>query len=499
MANSGPMAPGIATIDNKQKQIKIGSILFAFVILFGFLSIPFQHGLKPAGHSLLAVLLFMVVLWVTEAVSYSASSIILIAATAVVVGFTPDGHGHIVGTTAALNMALSGFATGIWVLVACALIIATALGKTGLAQRIGLSVLYVLGTNTRRVYLGLSVMCYIFVLVVPAQAAVAVVMTAICMGIIAEYNIKNNQNFAKGMLLIVAQGSGIAGLGILTSGAPPLQADRFIGLATHHTISWIDWLVYGLPFSIAMFVVLYFLIVWMFPPEMDELEGGRQLLRSKLRDMGPMPAKEKRLLIIMVATIILWATSSIQPIDNSTVAVLAAAAILFPGIGVVSWDEIVKSVNWGTIMLFGAAISLGTYLLKTGAAAWVAKSTIGQLGFEHLPMWLVLILVAFAFGIFSLGFSARTAAVAALVPTVLGFAQNLHVANMNVWGFTLILYYAIQFTAVVPVNDPMAIIAFGSNTFTVKDMLKLSIPLVIISMLLIGLFAMTYWHWLGVI
>ncbi|WP_407312255.1 SLC13 family permease [Desulfosporosinus sp. SB140] len=488
----------ISTANSPKKGIKIGSIIVAFLVLVGFLNLPFSHGLTPTGQSLLAVLLFMVVLWVTEAISYSASSIVLMAAIALVVGFTVE-KGKLVGTTAGLNMALSGFGTGTWVLVACALIIAAALGKTGLSQRIGLSVLYLVGARTKRVYLGLSVMCYIFVLVVPAQAAVAVVLTAICMGIIKEYNIANHQNFAKGMLLIVAQGSGIAGLGILTSGAPPLQADRFIALATHHTITWIDWLIYGLPFSIVLFAVLYVLIIKLFPPEMEELEGGREAIRQKLKDMGRMPAKEKRLLVIMVVTVILWATSSIQPIDNSTVAVLASAAILFPGIGVVSWNEIEKSVNWGTIMLFGAAISLGTYLLQTGAAAWVAKATIGQLGFEHLSVWLILVVVAFAFGIFSLGFSARTAAVAALVPTVIGFAQNLHIAHLNIWGFSLILYYAIQFTAIVPVNDPMAIIAFGSNTFTVKDMIKLSVPLVIISMLLIGLFALTYWHWLGII
>ena len=156
-------------------------------------------------------------------------------------------------------------------------------------------------------------------------------------------------------------------------------------------------------------------------------------------------------------------------------------------------------MNWGTLMLFGAAISLGIWLLKSGAAAWVAKNTIIALGVDKWPLLLMIAAGGLFFSIFSLAFSARTAAVAALVPTAIGFAQGLNIPGLSVWGLTLILYYTIQFSVIIPVNTPMSMVAYSTDTFSSDDMMKVGIPLVIIAILLMVIFSATYWHWLGVV
>jgi len=44
------------------------------------------------------------------------------------------------------------------------------------------------------------------------------------------------------------------------------------------------------------------------------------------------------------------------------------------------WREAQARVAWGTIVLLGVAISLGTVLLRSGAAAWLAGNTFGAVG-----------------------------------------------------------------------------------------------------------------------
>ncbi|MGA2991964.1 MAG: DASS family sodium-coupled anion symporter [Candidatus Korobacteraceae bacterium] len=481
---------------------KIAGMVLALAALIAFQSIRFAPSLTTVGHALLSVLIFMLILWVTEAVGYAASSFFLVVGITVLVGFSraPEAGGKLVGTGKALTMALAGFSSGAWILVVSALFLASAIEMSGLGQRIGLFILSRMGAKPRQVRLGVLVMSFILTLFIPAQAANAALMTAVCVGLIEAFKIDRKDNLAKGMLLLVAFGTGISGMGILTSGAPPIQTQAFINQATRHSITWLQWASYGVPFSLVVGAVLFLLIEFMFPVKNKELSGGKQLIRQELAKCGPLSARERKLLVIMSLTIIFWATGNIlHPLDSSTVALLAVVAMFFPGIGVTNWKEMNSKVNWGTIMLFGAAISLGQALLSSGAAAWVAKSTLISMGVDKWPVLILIGAAGLFFAIFSLAFSARTAAVAALVPTAIGFAQGMPNSGLSVWGLTLILYYTIQFSVIIPVNTPMSMVAYTTDTFNSKEMMRVGIPLVIIAVILMMLFSATYWRWVGVL
>ncbi len=483
------------------KTRKIVGIIIAFIVLFAFQSIHFPADLTPAGHALLSVMLFMLVIWVTEAVGYAASSFLLIGAFTILVSVSKDpATGKLIGTKAALGMALSGFSSEAWILVACALFLASAIEITGLGKRIGFFILSKMGAKPKKVLFGVLLMCFILTLFIPAQAANAALMTAVSLGIIEAFKLDLKSNLSKAMLLIVAFGTGISGMGILTSGAPPIQTAMYISAATKHDITWLQWAIYGVPFSFAVGAVLFMLVLHFFPLGDEELAGGRDLISERYSAIGPTSGKELKLLIIMLITILLWATGKIlHPLTPSTVAILAVIAIFFPGLNVATWKQLESKVNWGTLMLFGAAISLGIWLLKSGAAAWVAKNTIISLGVGQWPFLLMIGAGGLFFAIFALAFSARSAAVAALVPTAIGFAQGLSIPGLNVWGLSLVLYYSIQFSVILPVNTPMSMVAYSTNTFSSDEMMKVGIPLVLIAVLLLVVFSATYWHWLGLV
>ena len=462
-------------------------ITLAFIVLIVFQSIHFPSTLTPVGHALLTVMLFMLVIWVSEAVGYAASSFFLIASLTLLVAFSPESAnpGKLVGTKVALGMALSGFSSEAWVLVVCALFLASAIEVTGLGQRIGLFILSHVGAKPKRVLFGVLLMAFIL---------------TVSIGIIEAFGLDLKSNLSKGMLLLVAFGTGIAGMGILTSGAPPIQTAMYISQATKHDITWLQWAIYGMPFALTMGAVLYYLVLYFFPVGKDELEGGVAVVHEQSAKLGPITTREVKLLIIMLATIFLWATGKVlHPLDPSTVAVLAVVAIFFPGLRVATWKQLAGKVNWGTLMLFGAAISLGIWLLKSGAAAWVAKNTIIAMGVDKWPLLLMIAAGGLFFAIFALAFSARSAAVAALVPTAIGFAQGINIPGVSVWGMSLIFYYTIQFSVIIPVNTPMSMVAYSTDTFSSDEMMKVGIPLVIIAILIMVIFSATYWHWMGLV
>jgi len=356
------------------------------------------------------------------------------------------------------------------------------------------------GTKPRQIRLGVLATSFFLSLFIPAQTANAALMTAVGLGLIKAFKLDPRGNFAKGIMLIVAFSTGIAGVGVLTSGAPPIQTAEFIRQATGHTITWFEWLAYGMPFALVLGFILFVLVEKLFPVENREIADCKALIAKEREELGPITREERNLLVIMLATIFLWVTNGfLHAIDSSSVALMAVVCMFLPGIDVARWKTLSDKVSWGTLILFGAAISIGQAMLTTGAASWVAKSSLISLGMNHWPLVGVVFVAGLFFATISLAFSARTAAVSALVPMVIAFAQSVPEMGVPAWGLTLVLFYAIQFSAVLPVNTPMAVIAYTSNTFTSSDMTRVGIPLTLCSVVMMVVFSLTYWKWLGVL
>jgi len=87
-----------------------------------------------------------------------------------------------------------------------------------------------------------------------------------------------------------------------------------------------------------------------------------------------------------------------------------------------------------------------------------------------------------------------------MIPIIISILQGASSHSpMNVIGMTMILQYVICFGFILPVNAPQNMVAFGTETFEVKDFIKTGIPLTIIAYLLILVLGATYWKWIGLV
>jgi len=266
------------------------TLLLAFAAGAAILALPTPEGLPVAGQRMLAIFVFAVIAWITEAVSYEVSSMIIVALIAVLLGLAPDvaKPQALIGTTRALGMALGGFASTALALVAAALVIAAAMTITGLDRRIALRTLALVGTSSRRVLLGAIAVTVALSFVVPSATARTACVVPIMLGVIAAFGVDRQSRFAAAIMITVAQATSIWNIGIQTSAAQNVLAVGFMQKLLGQSVTWLEWLVAGAPWSIAMSVVLYFVVLRLLPPETEHIEGGEATVRAELAALGPM-------------------------------------------------------------------------------------------------------------------------------------------------------------------------------------------------------------------
>lgn len=477
-------------------------LLIAFIGLLGVIFLPTPEGLPIAGHRMLGILLFSIIVWMTDAISYPVSAAVIMALMAFLLGISPDvaKPDVLIGTSKALTMALGGFSNTALALVGGALFIAVAMMQTGLDKRIALVVLSRIGAKTNRVLAGVIVVGLILSFFVPSTTARVSCMVPIVMGIIVAFGVDKKSKFAGVMMIAVAQADSIWNIGIKTAAAQNMIAIGFIEKQLGAYITWMDWFIAAAPFAVIMSVVLYYLLLKIMPPETNEVAGGKEAIAHAMAELGPMKIGEKKLLIMSIILLFFWSTEKIiHPFDTSSTTIAAIAIMLLPGIGIITWKEAQEKIAWGTLILFGVGISLGSALLATKAAAWMAKFIVVGFGLQAMPALSILAVLAAFLIIIHLGFASATALAAAMIPILISILQGIKLPGLNVVGMTMILQYVVSFGMILPVNAPQNMVAYGTDTFEVKDFIKIGVPLTIIGYLLILLFGATYWKWLGLV
>lgn len=479
---------------------KIISFFLAFVALAAVLLIPID-GIEWQGQIALGMLAFAVIMWVTEAVSYPVSSVLIISLIALLVGLSPDPEapGEVFGTGPALSMALSGFSSGAVALVAAALALATAMQATGLHRRIALYVLKVAGEKTSRIVAGAIIISIILAFFVPSATARAGAVVPILLGMVAAFGLAVDSKLSALLVITAVQAVSIWNVGIKTAAAQNLVAIGFIEDQMGQTVSWGQWFMWAAPWSVLMSIALYFIMRAAIKPEVDHIEGGRALVEKQLAEMGPMTGAEKRLTAIAVVLLLFWATEGfLHPINSSTITLAAIAIMLLPGIGVMDFKYAQDHINWGTLIVFAVGISLGSFLLETGAATWLSERTFGALGIASMPILATIAIVSLFNIIIHLGFASATSLASALIPVFIALAATLDVPNGGI-GFVVIQQFVICFGFLLPISAPQNMLAYGTGAFSTRQFLKTGIPLTIVGYLLILLLSATYWQWIGLL
>jgi sodium-dependent dicarboxylate transporter 2/3/5 len=173
--------------------------------------------------------------------------------------------------------------------------------------------------------------------------------------------------------------------------------------------------------------------------------------------------------------------------------------MFLPGIGIMTWKEAQPRIPWGTVVLFGIgiSISLGTELLQTKGAIWLADIVVAEFGLRQ------------ATTLFHprrdddvpdrdpSGVCQRDRLGVAMIPIVIAVVQGVATPGINVVGMTMLLQFVISFGFILVVNAPQNMVAYGTDTFEARDFVRTGLVLTVIAFALVMLLGATYWRWLG--
>lgn len=476
-------------------------LLIATLVMFVILFLPNPETLPVAGQRALAVLAFAVILWMTEAVSYPVSAVMIVSLLALFIGISPTVEDPSVtyGTSEALGMAVAGFSSTAVLLVGGALILAAAMELTGLHRRIALFILSKVGTKPGRLVMGTILVSFVLALFVPSATARAGTLVPILLGIVAAFGLAKESKLGALLMITAVQSISIWNIGIKTAAAQNMVALGFIQAEYGTDVTWGEWFLYAAPWSIIMSFVLYFVMTRLIKPDLPDMSEENSL-GKQLAELGKMSSKEIRLIVIAVALLILWSTEGLlHPFDSTTVMIIAVAVMLTPIVGIFNWKDVQSKVPWGTLIVFAVGVSMGTVLLATEGASWLSANSFEVMGINTMPLIMVIAVLAAFNIIIHLGFASATSLASAFIPIVIALVGSMEPTAFNGIGLVLIMQFVISFGFLLPVNAPQNMLAYGTGTFTVKDFLKSGIPLTVIGYILIIIFSATHWQWVGLL
>lgn len=430
--------------------------IIAFILV---MLIP-MNGLSYPGHASIALLVFAIIMWATEAVHLAVTSLMIL--------FIQP----LIGVTD-FSSAVIGFANPIIFLMIGGFIIAEAIRKSGLATRLTYAMLNKFGTSPDK-----SIFVAVFATGLLSAWIENVVAFAMLLPIIKEIvplmgvndAEKGNSNFAKAMVLGASYGSLAGGFGTEIGTAPNLMAAAYTG------IPFVNWMVFGFPIAIIMMLVIWKLLGKIFKPEVSGIVGGMSTITTKLESLGSMTKLEKLTLTILLFTIMLWITTGITGINSYSVALIGAS--LFFIFKVIDWKDAQVGVDWGLIIFFGGALSLGAALLQTGAANWLISDILSFMGTNPSTIAIMIVLMIIAVSITQVMSNIALSAILVPLSVTLAAAQGLPVAT-----YAVPVAIACSLSFILPMADPTVAMAYGTGYVKIKEIFKAGIPLVVIGIM----------------
>jgi sodium-dependent dicarboxylate transporter 2/3/5 len=380
--------------------------------------------------------------------------------------------------------------------------LAEAMAIHGLDKRFayGIMSMKFVGNSTGRILLAFGFICAFLSMWISNTAATAM-MFPIALGIVyAMADITTKQTgtrvdplklrFGTGMMLMAAYSASAGGIATPVGTPPNLigiaMIEKFCGVK----IAFFHWMSFALPLFLLLFVLLYFLMYFLHKPEVARIEGGTEFVAEQRAQLGKWTRGQKNALLCFLITVTLWlipgilallygetapTTKAYSKMMPEGVAALIGAALLFllpvdwkEREFTISWKQATK-IDWGTLLLFGGGITLGSLMFDTKLAEVIGTSLLKMSG--ATSVWGITFGAIFI-AILVSETSSNTASANMVVPVMIALAQAAGVnpippaigATLGAsWGFML------------PVSTPPNAIVYGSGMVPITAMIRAGI------------------------
>ncbi|RMH07154.1 MAG: DASS family sodium-coupled anion symporter [Nitrospirae bacterium] len=447
--------------------------------------------LSEEAKALAAILVWVVVFWISEAIPLPMTAL-LGAAVCVLVGL---------GT---VKQVFASFAHPIIFLFIGSFFLAEAVVIHALDQRIATWLLSLRWATCSPRRLLFTMGCATALLSMwISNTAAAAIMVPMVLGVLSMLRgvEAEAETSEAGALLLIAYGAAAGGIATMVGTPPNLIGVGLLTEQAHRTLSFLDWLAVGLPIAGVMLVLIYHVLFRLhpLPPTLPLLQEHVRRLQVQL---GPWTPGQRNACVALTLAVGLWIfpglAGAIAGRDHELVVWLntrlpkelvpiVAAGLLFvlpvnfrTGEFTLSWKQ-AMNINWGTILLFGGGLTFGHLMVETSLARSIGEGLVTVFGSSTL--W-NLTAVAIGTALVLTEMASNTAAASMLVPVVIAIAQS---ANVSPVPPTLGVCLAASLAFVLPVSTPPNAIVYGTGLVPLLSMIRAGLVLDIMGGIVIWL------------
>ena len=419
----------------------------------------------------LAVTVWAVCLWATEAMNDVAVALILPVLYVALCG-VKQGVVYSPWLSEIPLIAIGGFALGKMMM------------DTGLGRRIGLSCVRIMGGSYVGTLIGFTIAMMIVSAMVPSVIGKAAIFCAISIPLCDALDYKPKSREATAIVLTCFLAEAGSNLCYMTGASTTVLGLGIIGKATGIHTTWLEYAMHNfLPglFYTAMSLALVILIL----PTKVNRQALRAVVHAKYEELGPVTPDQKKTAILLIATIIMLVTDKFHGIGAGLVMIGVTFVAFLPGIKLMDGPKFAK-INFAPLFFVMGCMTIGSAggaLKVTGWLAGLALPYFQNLGESTIG------LASYALGVVVNFLLTPLAGIGSMTAPLSEFALQL---NMD----PRILFYPFMFgmdNYIFPYEFAVLLFFFSTGYIHFGDMVKVLAARMVLAAAFVVFIGIPYW------
>lgn len=384
-----------------------------------------------------------------------------------------------------------------------AFILSAALLKTGLSTRMAVLLLKGSGDSPKKLIWKIMLSCALLSCIMPEHAVAAFFLPIILEMTRALQYTPDGGSYGRNLFMAMAWGCIIGGIVTFLGGARAPLALGILQEMTGETVSFFGWMKYSLPLAIPVLFLSYFILIKLFPTDVDSVKDITLALEERRKKIGLASWREKWVAVILASAVFCWIVFG-HDLGLANIAI--AASVLLFTVQAVKWKDMEDYVNWGIILMYGGAICLGRAMESSGAVIWLANHILDYP--NEIAIWLSnlfstqvspVIILFILLSLISLVFSelvSNAAVVAILMPVSVGLVHSYETSSHLM---ALVVAIPAGLASTLPISTPAMALAFSSGYLSIRDCIKSGLIMNFIAWIILVLLITFVWPYMGVL
>ena len=358
----------------------------------------------------------------------------------------------------------SGLSNSTVVLFAGMFVVGAAMFHTGLAQKIGISIVRFSGTSENSLMFGIMIVGAGLSSVLSNTGTAACLMPVV-LGICAAAKIP-----ASRQLMPLAYAAGVGGIITLVGTPPNIIVSGALTSFGYEPFSFFEFAWIGIPLTVVAIAYMMFIGKYLLPKaELDADQEIEQEIEATVHD-----SKKQIISGLILAVVVIVMALDLKSISLEMAAIIGALVCVLTGC--LTEKQAYASIDWVTIFLFAGMMPVSAAMDTTGAGALIADWTVGLMGGSPSPLVVTAILFILSCGLTQ--FMSNTASAALLCPIGIAIAKQL---GADPKAVLMAIAVAASCAFATPVGTPPNTLVLGPGGYKFMDYVKCGTGLVIVA------------------